>query len=53
MENGAALDFPAPGSFAAWAAERRADGTWQRAAESAFARLPKLGTFEINDLVRP
>jgi len=53
MKNGAAEDFPGPVSLATWLAARRADGTWLRAAESAFARLPKLGTFEINDLIRP
>jgi len=52
IENSAAADLPGVESAGAWLLARRADGAWRRAAESAFARLPKRGTFAINDLVR-
>jgi hypothetical protein len=52
IENGAAADLPGIESAGAWLLARRANGLWGRAAESAFARLPKLGTFAINDVVR-
>ncbi|MGO8705252.1 MAG: DUF6938 domain-containing protein [Candidatus Brocadiia bacterium] len=53
IENSAALDLPGAESAGAWLQAQRANGAWRRAAESAFARLPKLGTFAINEIVRP
>ena len=53
IENSAALDLPGAESAGAWLLAQRANGAWRRAAESAFARLPKLGTFAINEIVRP
>jgi hypothetical protein len=53
LENSAALDLPGAESAGAWLLAQRANGAWRHAAESAFARLPKLGTFAINDAVRP
>jgi hypothetical protein len=53
IENRAALDLPGADSAGGWLLTRRANGLWRRAAESAFARLPKLGTFAINDAVQP
>ena len=53
IENSAALDLPGARSAGAWFLAQRANGAWRRAAESAFARLPKLGTFAINDVVQP
>jgi UDP-N-acetylglucosamine:LPS N-acetylglucosamine transferase len=51
MENSAALDLPGVESAGAWLLAQRANGAWRRAAESACERLPKLGTFVINDVV--
>jgi hypothetical protein len=53
IENSAALDLPGAESAGAWFLGQRANGAWRRAAESAFARLPKLGTFAINEIVKP
>jgi hypothetical protein len=53
IENSAALDLPGAESAGAWFLAQRANGIWRRAAESAFTRLPKLGTFAINDVVQP
>jgi hypothetical protein len=53
IENGAAADLPGIESAGAWLLAQRANGLWRHAAESAFARMPKLGTFAINDVVRP
>ena len=53
IENSAALDLPGAESAGAWLLAQRANGAWRHAAESAFARLPKLGTFAINDVVKP
>ena len=53
IENHAALDLPGANSAGGWLLTQRANGVWRRAAESAFARLPKLGTFAINDAVQP
>jgi len=53
MENSAALDLPGAESVGTCLLAQRANGAWRRAAESAYERLPKLGTFAINDAVRP
>ncbi|MGD0999948.1 MAG: hypothetical protein ABSA67_04535 [Candidatus Brocadiia bacterium] len=53
IENSAALDLPGAESAGAWLLAQRANGAWRRAAESAFARLPKLGAFAINEIVQP
>ena len=53
VENSAALDLPGAESAGAWLLAQRANGAWRHAAESAFARLPQLGAFAINDAVKP
>jgi hypothetical protein len=53
FERLSAVDLPTIASVGAWFLTQRASGLWRRAAESAYVRLPKLGTFAINDAVRP